>query len=190
MWLVVGLGNPGRKYADTRHNAGFRLLKRVADFWGVKLGGRSAANMTATAIRDEQAVILALPQVFMNRTGLAVDRLMRKKNIPADHLVVVYDDLDISLGEIRVRKTGSPGTHKGMRSIVEEIATQKFPRIRIGIGPLPAGRDASRFVLSPFTRKERPLLEKSLEAAEEALTMILDGEMERAMNLFNRRKKD
>ena len=123
----------------------------------------------------------------MNRSGTAVRAAMAGKGVPAERLVVVYDDLDIPLGEIRVRKTGRPGTHKGMISIAGEIRTDEFARIRIGIGPCPAGRDAAEYVLEPFRRDERPHLEQSLEDAAEALEMVLDGRIDRAMTRFNRR---
>lgn len=187
MWLVVGLGNPGDEYADTRHNAGFMLVRRAARARGVELRGRAFKARTAVARGGAEDVLLALPQTYMNRSGVSVREILAGRDIPPDRLVVAYDDLDIPLGEIRVRAKGSPGTHKGMKSIVDEIRTRDFARIRIGIGPLPAGRDAADYVLTPFGRSERPFLEKSLDEAEEALDLILAGDMERAMTRFNRR---
>jgi len=190
LWLVVGLGNPGEEYAGTRHNAGFMLAERVARAWGVAPKGRAFRARTAVARREPEDVLLALPQTFMNLSGLAVRAALAGRGIPPERLVVVYDDLDIPLGEIRVRRSGSPGTHKGMISIVQEIGTREFPRIRIGIGPLPGRWDAADFVLAPFRRNERPALERGLEDAEEALGLILDGGLERAMGRFNRRKAE
>jgi PTH1 family peptidyl-tRNA hydrolase len=187
LWLVVGLGNPGDEYAVTRHNAGFLLVRRVAGKWGVRLRGRAFKAKTARADLDGRPVMLALPQTFMNRSGVAVREMLAGRDVSPARLVVVYDDLDIPLGEIRVRTKGSPGTHKGMISVVSEIGTRDFPRIRVGIGPLPPGRDAADYVLSPFRRNERPLLDEALDAAEEALDLILAGEAERAMTRFNKR---
>jgi len=187
LWLVAGLGNPGDEYASTRHNAGFMLVERMARAWGVELRGRLFKSRTALARRAGEEVLLALPKTFMNRSGTAVRAALAGKEVPPERLVVVYDDLDIPLGEIRVRKTGRPGTHKGMISIAGEIRTDAFPRIRIGIGPCPAGRDAADFVLEPFKRDEREDLERGLEQAAEALEMILDGGIERAMTRFNHR---
>jgi PTH1 family peptidyl-tRNA hydrolase len=187
LWLVVGLGNPGDEYGATRHNAGFMLVDRLARAWGVELRGRLFKARTGLARRGGEEVLLAAPKTFMNRSGLAVRAAMAGKDVPAERLVVIYDDLDIPLGEIRVRKKGRPGTHKGMISIAGEIRTVEFPRVRIGIGPLPAGRDAAEFVLEPFRRDERPLLAQSLGMAEEAVEMILDGGIDRAMTRFNRR---
>jgi PTH1 family peptidyl-tRNA hydrolase len=187
LWLVVGLGNPGDEYAATRHNAGFMLVDRLARAWGVELRGRLFKARTALARRGGDEIFLVEPKTFMNRSGSAVREAMAGKDVPAERLVVAYDDLDIPLGEIRVRKKGRPGTHKGMISIAGEIRTDEFPRIRVGIGPCPAGRDAADYVLEPFRRDERALVDKSLEEAAEALEMILDGRIDRAMTRFNRR---
>jgi len=187
LWLVVGLGNPGDAYADTRHNAGFMLVERLARTWGVALRGRLFKSRTASARRGDEEVLLAQPKTFMNLSGQAVRAMLAGKGVPPERLLVVYDDLDIPLGEIRVRKTGRPGTHKGMISVAGEVRTDGFPRVRIGIGPSPANRDASDFVLEPFGRDERALIEKGLELAEEAVEMILDGRIDLAMTRFNRR---
>ncbi len=187
MWLVVGLGNPGEDYAATRHNAGFLLVRRFARSRGVDLRGRAFKARTAVVRGGDEDILLALPQTFMNRSGVSVRDILAGREIPPDRLIVVYDDLDIPIGEIRVRKKGSPGTHKGMISVVDLIRTREFPRIRIGIGPLPGGRDAADYVLEPFGRDERPLLETSLADAEEALGMILAGGVDRAMTRFNHR---
>jgi len=187
LWLVVGLGNPGDEYAATRHNAGFMLVERLARAWGVEPRGRLFKSRTALARRGGEDVLLVLPKTFMNRSGTAVRAAMAGKEVGPERLVVAYDDLDIPLGEIRVRKAGSPGTHKGMISIAGEVQTGDFARVRIGIGPLPPGRDAADFVLEPFKRDERADLERGLEQAVEALEMILDGGIERAMTRFNRR---
>jgi PTH1 family peptidyl-tRNA hydrolase len=187
VWLVVGLGNPGDEYAGTRHNAGVMLVERLARAWGVALRGRLFKSRTATARRGGEDVLLVEPQTFMNRSGTAVRAALEGKAAGPERLIVVYDDLDIPLGEIRVRKSGRPGTHKGMISITGEIGTDAFPRVRIGIGPLAAGRDAADFVLETFRRNERADLESGLEQATEAVEMILDGAIERAMTRFNKR---
>lgn len=187
MWLVVGLGNPGDEYAATRHNAGFMLVDRAARAWGVELRGRLFKSRTGLARRGVEDVLLVEPKTFMNRSGAAVRAALEGKGAGPDRLIVIYDDLDIPLGEIRVRKSGRPGTHKGMISIAGELGTDGFGRIRIGIGPLPAGRDAADFVLEPFRRAERADLERGLEQAAEALDLVLDGAIDRAMTRFNHR---
>lgn len=188
MWLVVGLGNPGDEYEATRHNAGYMLVERLAEAWGVELRGRLFKARTALARRGGDEVLLLQPKTFMNRSGSSVRAALAGKGLPPERLVVVYDDLDIRLGEIRVRKQGRAGTHKGMLSVTAEIGTDAFPRVRIGIGPCPAGRDAADYVLEAFKRNERRELDDSLAAAAEAVEMILDGRVETAMTRFNKRQ--
>ena len=190
MWLVVGLGNPGDEYAATRHNAGFMLVERLAGAWGVELRGRLFKARTALARRGGEEVLLVAPKTFMNRSGVAVREAMAGKDVPAEGLIVAYDDLDIPLGEIRIRRSGRPGTHKGMISVAGTIGTDAFARVRIGIGPLPAGRDAAEYVLEPFKRDERSDLARSLEEGAEAVEMILDGRIDRAMTRFNHRRPE
>lgn len=185
MWAVVGLGNPGRRYANTRHNVGFMAVKRIAHDWDVRVKKKKFHSKTVEVTREWGNVILAMPQTYMNASGQAVKELILGMRLEPGRLLVVYDDIDIPLGEIRVREEGGPGTHKGMISIIEEIQTARFPRIRIGIGPFEAGGDIVRFVLSPFRNEERDLLEESLDNARAALEIILDGDIERAMNLYN-----
>ena len=187
MWTVVGLGNPGKHYANTRHNAGFIFVKQIARSWNVKLRKKRYSAKTAEVDKEKEKVLLALPQTYMNRSGYSLREILDGTGISPEQLVVVYDDLDIPLGEIRIRKEGGPGTHQGMDSIIREIQTIAFPRIRIGIGPLPPDWDAAEFVLSPFEEGEKPLLEKSLKKAQEALELILAGEIEKAMNSYNQK---
>lgn len=187
MWVVVGLGNPGRRYAGTRHNVGFMLVRRLARRWDVKFRKRKYGAKVAEVNRNKERLVLVQPQTYMNFSGLAVKEIVDGYRIPAQNLVVVYDDLDIPVGQIRVRKEGRPGTHKGMRSIVGEIGTSAFPRLRVGIGPLAEGDDAAEYVLSPFSREELPVLEVALARAEDALEMVIDGRIDGAMNAFNQK---
>lgn len=187
MWLVVGLGNPGEEYASTRHNAGFMLVSRAAAALGVAPRGRLYKARTAVVRRRPEDVMFGLPLTYMNLSGSSVAAMVRAKGVGLDRLVVAYDDLDLPLGAIRIREKGSPGTHKGLWSVASELGSHAFPRIRIGIGPLPEGREAAEFVLSPFDKSELPLLEKALDDAQEALTLILEGGIKTAMARFNRR---
>lgn len=189
MWAVVGLGNPGRRYSGTRHNVGFMFIKKTAREWKVKLRKKIFFSKAGEVKRKEEKILLALPQTYMNKSGLTVKKIMEGRDIKPENLVVVYDDLDIPLGEIRIRKRGGPGTHKGMSSIVEEMRTEEFPRIRVGLGPLPGGENAVNYVLSSFDKAEESRLEEGLRKAREALEMILSGEVERAMNTYNHRGK-
>ena len=139
----------------------------------------------ALPIYGGDRVFLALPQTYMNNSGLSVRDLLKGKRVEPGSVILIYDDLDIPIGDIRVRKQGTAGTHKGMQSIVQETGSTRFPRIRIGIGPLPPGRDAADFVLSPFSRSEKALLAEALDKAREALLLVLDGRIDQAMTAFN-----
>lgn len=185
MWAVVGLGNPGRKYAGTRHNAGFLFVQSVAKSWDVRVKKSRYLSKTGEVNRGTERVVLVLPQTYMNECGQAVRELVRGLRLDSGRLLVVYDDVDIPLGEIRIRKDGGPGTHKGMLSIVREIETKTFPRLRLGIGPGPQSGDIVPFVLAPFRRDEKRRFEESLEKGRTALDLILDGRIETAMNEFN-----
>jgi PTH1 family peptidyl-tRNA hydrolase len=187
VWAVVGLGNPGRRYAGTRHNVGFIFLKRVAEAWDVRLKKKRFFSKMAETRWDSERVILAMPQTYMNHSGQAVKAILGATGVESNRLVVVYDDADLPLGEIRIRKQGRAGTHKGMASIVGLIGTTRFPRIRVGIGPVPDGTDIVRYVLAPFRGDEADRLEESLGKAEDALGMILSGDVDAAMNLYNGR---
>lgn len=189
MWAVVGLGNPGKDYSGTRHNVGFTFIKKVAKNWNVRIRKKIYQSKAAIVERNEKKVLLAMPQTYMNNSGWAVKQIVEEKKIKPENLVVVYDDLDIPLGEIRVRKVGGPGSHRGMNSIIQEINITSFARIRVGIGPFESGSDASAFVLSLFKEEEKTKLDISLEQAREAMELILTGEINKAMNIYNKKKK-
>ncbi len=187
MWAIVGLGNPGKRYSGTRHNVGFVFVKGLAKEWKIKLRKRIFSSKVAEVEREKKRILLATPLTFMNKSGLAVKQILEGRGIQPENMIIVYDDLDIPLGEIRIRKKGGAGTHKGMISVVEQIQTAVFPRLRIGIGPLPDDKDAIDYVLSPFKKSEKLLLEESLKKAGEALDMILSGKAEEAMNIYNQK---
>jgi PTH1 family peptidyl-tRNA hydrolase len=161
----------------------------VAKAWETRLRKRRFSSKIAEVEKENKKIMLVLPQTYMNNSGVAVKRIMEGRNIQPEQLIVVYDDLDIPVGEIRIRKRGSSGTHKGMRSIIQEIETAEFLRMRIGIGPLPPGEDAVEYVLSCFNETEGVLLEESLKRASGALEMILNSRVEAAMNEYNQRGK-
>jgi PTH1 family peptidyl-tRNA hydrolase len=190
LWIVIGLGNPGKKYAASRHNVGFVLIQRLADKHNVKFKKRKHWVKTAQVELESGPALLVKPWTYMNRSGVAVSRLVEGSGAKLARMLVVYDDLDIPLGELRIRKSGGPGTHNGMASIVQEINSTQFPRIRIGIGPLPAGEDATDFVLNNFRKDENPILESGLITTEKAVEVIMSSGVDKAMNRFNRKVND
>jgi len=190
VWLVVGLGNPGSEYAGTRHNAGFMVVQRLGQRWNLKFERRACSSRLTETRRGRTKIILALPQTFMNQSGLAVQSLLSTYKIKPENLLVIYDDLDLPLGEIRIRPQGSPGSHRGMKSIVEVLGTTLFPRVRLGIGPRPESVEAADYVLSQFSVEEKPKIKEAVEKACQAVEMIVAGRLAEAMNTFNRRQVD
>jgi len=185
LWAVVGLGNPGKQYGQTKHNAGFAFMKKLSKKWGTRLKKRKSSSKMIIATRDKEKILLAMPQTYMNRSGIAVKQIVQNYTIKLEKLLVVYDDFDIPVGEIRIRKEGSAGSHKGMGSIIKELGTSLIPRIRIGIGPLDLEDDPVDFVLSPFRKDDNRKFNKSLENACQAAELFLSGQAEKAMNLYN-----
>ncbi len=183
-WVLAGLGNPGKEYRLTRHNAGRMFIEKIAKKFGVRFKKRSFYRF-ARVEYSENELILLLPETFMNLSGKGVSEFLKFNPFPLSNLIVFFDDMDIPLGEIRIRKRGEGGTHKGLKSIISEISSSEFIRIRIGIGK-PEG-DRINYVLSPFTPDELILLEKAFEKAEKALALIINGKIDEAMNRFNRR---
>jgi PTH1 family peptidyl-tRNA hydrolase len=175
-YLIVGLGNPGPKYAANRHNVGFMCLERLAAAHSLTFDKRQKrAHVALGAIRGLR-VVLAQPQTFMNDSGQAVVPLAQFYQVPPARLLVVYDDLDLPPGMLRLRPEGSSGGHKGMHSIIEQLGSSDFARLRIGIGRPPGQMDAAAYVLQDFSADEMPLIEKALERAVAAIeTWLVEG---------------
>ena len=188
IYLIVGLGNVGEKYAHTRHNAGFDVMEKLAGKLGVSLRKRLLLKgMTAKAADGDRAIILCEPTTYMNHSGECVKQLLRRYGCPPERLMVIYDDIDLAPGSIRIRKNGGAGTHNGMRSIIGCIGTQDFPRIRIGTGDRPAGADLVEWVLGRCEGEERERMEQAFDhAAESALVWVRSG-INTAMNTGNRK---
>jgi PTH1 family peptidyl-tRNA hydrolase len=187
--LVVGLGNPGPEYAGNRHNVGFRSVDRVAERHRLRFNAKRARSLVARGQLAGQDVALAKPQTYMNLSGRAVKELLVGWGVPPRSLLVVYDDVDLPLGSLRIRERGGPGTHNGMRSIVESLGTTEFPRLRIGIGSPPPLRDLADYVLDDPTPEERTLLEEALARAVEAIELFIREGPAAAMNHFNQEPK-
>mgnify|MGYP005861711021 CR=1 FL=1 len=182
--LVVGLGNPGARYANTRHNVGFMVVDRLARRCSAAVTKRQCSALVGLGNLGGTRVCLAKPQTYMNLSGDAVACLLRFYKIPTADLLVVYDDRDLPVGRIRLRERGSAGGHRGMESIIGRLGTSDFPRLRIGIGR-PAETEAVDHVLGSFTPEERPLMEEALDRAAEAVECVLKEGTVVAMNRFN-----
>ena len=183
MWLIAGLGNPGSRYEKTRHNAGFLVLEELVEKLQLEFKEKEDFKISKGSLGDEKIILLE-PLTFMNRSGVAVRRTMQKSNVFPETLIVVHDDLDLETGKLKIRKKGSSGGHKGIESIIQNIGTQEFIRVKIGIGRDPFV-PTEKYVLSKFRKDEMPAIKEAIVNAAEAVhCIILDG-VEKAMNSFN-----
>lgn len=183
--LLIGLGNPGREYKDTRHNIGFMLVDYLAERIGARgLKVQSKAIVTS-GLYEETKIILAKPQTYMNLSGQSVQGLLHFYKIPLENLIVAHDDLDIPFGTIRIRPTGGPGGQRGMANTIELLGTKDFPRLRLGIGRPPGRMDPKDYVLQNFSKDEAKILPEILSrAADAAIEFVMNG-LNSAMNKFN-----
>ncbi|HCR72631.1 MAG TPA: aminoacyl-tRNA hydrolase [Anaerolineae bacterium] len=184
-YLIIGLGNPGREYKDTRHNIGFMLMDYLAeklDARGMKVQSKA---ITISALYNEKKIILAKPQTYMNLSGQSVQGLLNFYKIPFENLLVAHDDLDIPFGTIRIRPTGGPGGQRGMADTIEQLGTKDFPRLRLGISRPPGRMQAKDYVLQNFSKDEQKLLPEILSrASDAALEFVMNG-LNMAMNKYN-----
>ena len=186
-FVVIGLGNPGKKYERTRHNAGFMALDEVALRAGVEISQQKHQALIGRGRLDSYEAVLVKPQTYMNESGRAVAAVLRETYCSPSDLVVLHDELDLPLGVIRVKNGGGHGGHNGLRSIIEQIGTPDFARVRIGIGRPAPGMGAADFVLSPFSAEERSPAAEAIARAAEAVAAILSQGTAAAMNLFNQK---
>ena len=191
MKLIVGLGNPGPQYADTRHNVGWQVVETLAG----RIGGgtwREKLQASVAEVRcDEEKVVLARPMTYMNLSGIAVRQMTDFWKVNTDDLLVVADDLAIDVGRLRLRPGGSDGGHNGLASIIACLGAEEFARLRVGIGPAPAAPGShADFVLSPFAAAERPIIEETIDRAADAAECWMTHGLQEAMNRFNRPRED
>jgi len=183
--LIVGLGNPGREYRGTRHNVGFMLLDRLAEHLGVSFSRVESRSLVTKAEFLGSKLILVKPQTYMNLSGQAVSSLLRFYKVPLERLLVVYDDVDLPLGTLRLRPDGGSAGHKGMQSIIEKLGAQEFPRLRIGVSRPPGRMEAADYVLQDFSKAESELLQEVLRRGTEAVLAFVGEGIVAAMNQFN-----
>ena len=183
MWVIAGLGNPGRKYSRTRHNIGFMAVEEIAQRNGIEFTDRKEYRIGRGSIEGHN-VILIEPLLYMNRSGPVVNAILKKFTVQFDNLIVIHDDLDMETGKLRIRKTGSSGGHKGVESIIQNIGAKDFIRVKIGIGREP-GTLVEDYVLSKFTRQEISAIKETIEKTTDAVHAIIDEGVDKAMNTFN-----
>ncbi len=184
-FLIIGLGNPGREYKDTRHNIGFMLIDSLAEKLSARGMKLQSKAIVTSAIYNEKKIILAKPQTYMNLSGQSVQGLLHFYKIPFEHLLVAHDDLDIPFGAIRIRPGGGPGGQRGMADTIEQLGTKDFPRLRLGIGRPPGRMQAKDYVLQNFSKDEQKLLPEILSRASEAALEFVTNGLNMAMNKFN-----
>lgn len=190
MFIVVGLGNPGREYEQTRHNIGFIAINALAEAHGVKIDHLKFNALTATTVIGTEKVLLMKPQTYMNNSGEAVGEAARFYKVPPENILVISDDVTLEPGTLRIRRKGSAGGHNGLKSIINHLSSDGFPRIKIGVGDrVHPNEDLADHVLGKFAREDIDLMNETIKKAVAAADLIVKGETAEAMNLYNTKKK-
>ena len=191
MFIIAGLGNPDRQYEGTRHNVGFDVIDRLAEKYDIAVDARKHRALVGRGIIEGQRVILAKPQTYMNLSGESLQSLAAYYKIdPEQELLVIYDDINLDVGQLRIREKGSAGGHNGIKNIIAHLGTQVFPRIRVGVGEKPSKYDLADYVLGHFSRAEREQMDEGYDHAVRAAELIVSGRIGDAMNEYNRKKKE
>lgn len=186
MFVIAGLGNPTSKYKGTRHNAGFDVIDLLAEKYNIRVKEKKHKALCGAGIIEGQKVLLVKPQTFMNLSGESIGAVLNFYKLePESGLIVIYDDISLDPGRLRIRKKGSAGGHNGMKSVISHVGTQQFQRIKIGVGEKPEGWDLADYVLRCPPRMERILLEDASQKACEAVALMVQGKTDQAMNQFN-----
>ena len=189
MYIIAGLGNPTREYEKTRHNVGFDTIDVLADKLNTSVDEKKFKGLYGRGIIAGEKVILLKPQTFMNLSGESVREAADFYKVDPEHIIVIYDDISLDVGQLRIRKKGSAGGHNGIKNIIAHLDTTVFPRIKVGVGEKPKNYDLADYVLGHFSKQERELMEEGYEHASDAVEQIVQGEIEAAMNVFNKKVK-
>ena len=188
--MIAGLGNPTKKYENTRHNIGFECIDHLAEQYHISIREEKCKALIGTGVMGGQKVMLVKPQTFMNASGDAIGALLRFYKLdPESQLLVMYDDISLAPGDLRIRKKGSAGGHNGVKSIIAQTGTQQFARIKVGVGEKPADWDLADYVLGRFGKEDREAVERAVKMASEAAALIVEGQIDAAMNQFNGKGK-
>jgi len=183
--VIAGLGNPGNKYENTRHNVGFSTIDLLSSKHGIKVNKLKHKALTGEGTIAGNRVLLVKPQTFMNLSGESIRDIAEWYKLPMENIIIIYDDVDLNVGTVRIRPKGSSGTHNGMKSVIYQMQSDEFPRIRIGIGKAPEGWDLADYVLSRFSADEAGAIRESVERAADAAASIVSDGVSTAMNLYN-----
>ena len=188
MYIIVGLGNPDRKYATTRHNIGFDAITRICDEYNISLNSKEHKAVCGKGYIEGEKVLVAQPQTYMNLSGESVRALVDYYKVdPEEELIIIYDDINLDVGRLRIRGKGSAGGHNGIKSIIAHLGTDKFPRIRVGVGNKPEGWDLANYVLGRFTKDEDVEIRKALGDVSDACRIMMQEGINAAMNEYNRK---
>lgn len=185
MYLIVGLGNPEEEYSQTRHNMGFNTINKISIQYNIEIKKMQFKGLYETAIIEGQKTILLKPQTYMNLSGESIKQFVEFYKIEKDKIIIIYDDMDIEPGKIKIKKKGSAGGHNGMKSIIQDLGTEEFARIRIGIGRPTHEDDKINYVIGRIPEEEKQKLEEGVEKAKEAVIEILRNGIDKAMNKLN-----
>ena len=190
MYLIAGLGNPTKQYEHTRHNIGFDTITYLADHYHISMNTKKFQGICGSGYIEGQKVLLLMPQTYMNLSGQSVSEAAAFYKLdPAAEVIVIYDDIALGPGNIRVRKKGSAGGHNGIKNIIAHLGTQEFQRIRIGVGEKPKEYDLADYVLGRFSAEDRKLVEEAFANAADAVRLMVQGKTDEAMNLYNRKER-
>ena len=190
MYLIAGLGNPSRTYEGTRHNIGFTMIDAIGNKFGIDVTTKKHKALVGRGMIDGMRVILAKPQTYMNLSGESIREITDFYKIEPENIIIIYDDISLDVGQLRIRKKGSAGGHNGVKNSIAHLGTQEFPRIKVGIGNKPEGWDLADYVLSKYTKAEQEALEEASEGVIGAVKLMLADDIEAAMNKYNAKKRD
>ena len=188
MYIIAGLGNPTREYEKTRHNVGFEVIDVLADMLGTTVEEKKFKGLYGRGIIGGEKVLLLKPQTFMNLSGESVKAAADFYKVDHEHIIIIYDDISLDVGQLRIRKKGSAGGHNGIKNIIAHLGTQEFPRIKVGVGDKPKKMDLADYVLSRFSKEDRAAMEDAFKEAAKAVEVMITEGMDIAMNQFNGHK--